>query len=50
MIGSINKFFVKADNVCDYIPAVSTLSNLTDLFQKCVVLPIMSNQSVVLNR
>jgi Domain of unknown function (DUF4116) len=46
MVNEVGNFFVKADNVCDYIPAVSTLSNLTDLFQKCVVLPFVSTQSI----
>lgn len=47
MTSNVNDFFVKADNACDYIPFVSTLSNLIDLFQKCVVLPLVSNQSIV---
>ena len=47
MVSNISNFFMKTDNVCDYIPAVSTLSNLVDLFQKCVVLPRMSKQSIV---
>lgn len=29
--------FVEADGICDYIPVVSTISNLIDLFQKYVV-------------
>lgn len=47
MVSSVNNSFVKANNVCDYIPAVSTLSNLADLFQKCVVLPFINNQTIV---
>ena len=50
MASSINNFFVKADNVCDYIPGISFLSNITDLFQKSVVLPCMSQQSIKDNR
>ena len=33
-----NNFSVKFDNMCDYIPFVSTLSNLTDLFMKSIYL------------
>lgn len=29
-------FFAEADQICDYIPVISTVSNLVDLFQKCV--------------
>lgn len=29
--------FAETDRICDYIPFVSTVSNLIDLFQKCVV-------------
>lgn len=43
---NINNFFVTVDCVCDYIPVVSTLNNLTDLFQKCVILPFMSDQVI----
>ncbi|MBS4168300.1 hypothetical protein [Parachlamydia sp. AcF125] len=32
-------FLVKADQVSDYIPGISTVTNLVDLFQKFVVLP-----------
>jgi hypothetical protein len=46
MVNTVDDFFVKADNVCDYIPTISTLSNLTDLFQKCVILPFKSNQTI----
>lgn len=35
----IGNFLVKADNICDYIPVVSTATNLVDLFQKAVVIP-----------
>jgi hypothetical protein len=46
MVNTVNNFFVKADNLCDYIPTVSTLSNLIDLFQKYVILPFISNQTI----
>ncbi len=32
-----NSFLKRADTVCDYIPVVSTVTNLVDLFQKCVL-------------
>lgn len=35
----IENFLVKADNICDYIPIVSTATNLVDLFQKTVLMP-----------
>ncbi len=34
------------DNVCDYIPIVSTFSNITDLFIKAVILPNMDNADI----
>jgi ankyrin repeat protein len=32
----ISTTFAEVDRVCDYIPFVSTVSNVVDLFQKCV--------------
>ncbi len=29
--------FVNLDKVCDYVPLISSLSNLVDIFQKCVL-------------
>ena len=37
MVNYINNIFVKADNACDYIPVISTFSNLADLIQKYVI-------------
>ena len=37
MIDKVNDYFVKADRVCDYIPIVSTVSNLADIFQKAIL-------------
>lgn len=34
-----SSFLKRADQVCDYIPLVSTVSNLVNLFQKYVVFP-----------
>ncbi len=46
MTGIIGHFLIKADNVCDYIPIVSSINNLIDLFQKYIVIPRMDNSSV----
>jgi len=35
--GVVKNSFVKVDAVCDYIPGISTLTNLMDLFQKCAL-------------
>lgn len=42
----VNNFLVQADDICDAIPVVSTLSNLIGLFQKFVVIPLMSRSAV----
>lgn len=42
---TFSNFFVKADNACDYIPVVSTVTNLTDIFQKCAVLPFVNKEN-----
>ena len=42
-------FLVKADRVCDYVPLLSSVSNLVDLFQKCVVLPLMDKETIESN-
>ena len=31
---------VNIDKVCDYLPIVSTVTNIIDIFQKCVILPL----------
>ena len=36
--------FVELDNICDYIPVISTISNLVDLFQKYVIHPFFSGE------
>ena len=50
-MNSISKggFFVIVDKASDYLPCVSTVSNLIDLFQKCVVLPFMDKQTIANN-
>ncbi|MBS4168595.1 HEAT repeat domain-containing protein [Parachlamydia sp. AcF125] len=39
-------FLSKADRVSDYIPGVSTVTNLIDLFQKCAVLPFKQKANI----
>jgi hypothetical protein len=34
----LSKLLVNIDNIADYIPLASTVTNLVDLFQKCVLL------------
>lgn len=36
----------KTDEFCDYVPVVSTISNLVDLFQKATVLPCLKKSSI----
>lgn len=40
----IENFLVKADCICDYIPFLSTTTNLVDLFQKSMILPRYSSE------
>lgn len=42
----ISSGLVAMDRFCDYVPVVSSVNNLVDLFLKAVVLPCMSKQSV----
>ncbi len=42
----INSFLVKTDRIFDYIPVFSTVTNLIDIFQKCVILPLMSEEKI----
>ncbi|MBS4168302.1 HEAT repeat domain-containing protein [Parachlamydia sp. AcF125] len=39
-------FLVKADQVSDYIPGLSTIANLIDLFHKCAVLPAKQKANI----
>ena len=50
MVTSIGHVLVQADKVCDYIPVVSTISNLTVLFQKTIILPFSDRQTVINSR
>lgn len=44
-ITPISKLFINADKFCDYVPFFSTVSNLINLFQKCV-LACVSNRTI----
>ena len=45
-MNSISHFLVKADHFCDYIPFVSSVTNLIDIFQKCVIVPLMDKSQI----
>src|SRR5579862_2483553 len=47
MTGAIGNFFVKVDNFCDYLPYVSTVTNLFDLFSKYVFLPVLEESNII---
>ncbi len=40
---------VKIDNFCDYVPIVSTITNLVDLFIKTVILPFKDQSTIPKN-
>lgn len=42
----VDNFFVKTDIILDYVPVVSTATNLIDLFQKTVVFPFVSDEDI----
>lgn len=44
----IGSLLVRADRFCDYVPVVSSIVNLFNLFQKCVVFPFQE-KSVLLS-
>lgn len=46
VVSGIQKTMVKVDNFCDYTPFVSTLSNLVDLFIKCVVINCLNPATI----
>ena len=49
MISSIHNALVVADKVCNYIPCVSTCSNITNLFLKRIAIAQLKKQ-LILNR
>lgn len=46
MIQNISDNLIKIDNTCDYIPVVSTITNLFDIFQKTVILPFLTEDKI----
>lgn len=45
----IRNCLVKTDDFCDYIPVISSITNLVNLFQKCVVLPFIDKATISSN-
>ena len=45
-INNISKYFISADVCFDYIPVISTFTNLLGLFQKCIFLLPLENIAV----
>lgn len=46
---NVSSFLVKADHFCDYVPVVSSVVNLINLFQKCVVFPFKDHTAILSN-
>jgi hypothetical protein len=46
----IYEFRIRIDEYCDYIPFVSSVTNLVDIFQKYCILPSMQPKDVAQNR
>lgn len=46
MVNNIRYFFVKKDNFCDYIPVISTASNLFDIFQKTLYVDNLDKKTI----
>jgi len=45
-VSFIAKSLIIADDICDWAPAFSTVSNIIDIFQKCIVLPWLSHETI----
>ncbi len=45
-----SKVAVQTDKICDYIPVVSTVTNLVDIFETCVCKCFKSNSTISQNR
>ena len=45
-MNNVSNLLVKADCFCDYIPLVSSVTNLVDIFQKCVVIPFLNKATI----
>jgi hypothetical protein len=49
-MSSISNSLVKTDRICDYVPLISTASNLVAIFEKFVVLPFIESSKKLSNR
>ena len=43
-MNSVSRALIKADNFLDYVPVLSSISNLVILFQKCVLANVPKNE------
>jgi tetratricopeptide (TPR) repeat protein len=50
MIANLAAFRAQTDKICDYIPVVSSATNLIDLFQKAVFIPQMNPNEIKQNQ
>lgn len=48
-VNSCSPVLIKTDKTLDYIPVLSTFANLIDIFQKCVLLPLLSKNAIEKN-
>ena len=46
MISRLQRTLVQIDEIADYIPIISTVTNLIDIVQKCLVIPMSSADSI----
>ncbi|WP_044881298.1 DUF4116 domain-containing protein [Neochlamydia sp. EPS4] len=46
-ISNLSQACSRIDNIADYIPVISTVTNLVDLFQKCIISTFISKESLV---
>lgn len=49
-IQGLSGFLIKADQICDSVPVLSTVNNVVDLFIKIVVLPQMRSEEIKASR
>jgi len=47
---TVNNALIRIDQVCDYVPLASTITNLVDIFEKCGFCDCCSSESTNLNR
>ena len=45
-VNPAHQIFVSIDRICDYIPIVSSITNIFDLFFKHVILPFLSRETI----